>query len=127
LTANAKLEALLKTKKALDMAKIFNIDMAAHIIMPPENMKHLVNSLVDQRIKIKDKQAQKQLTKDAIKEAQKHLWEGLGPPRPLLASTTMTASKKAFYGTCLFWLDPATSQARKKQNMRQPDMDYKQL
>jgi hypothetical protein len=60
LTANAKLEAALKNKKALGMAKIIEEDMAAQTIVALENMKTLVNSLVDLRmIKTKGKLAQK--------------------------------------------------------------------
>jgi len=70
-TTNAKLEASLKTNKALDMAKIIKADVAAQSIMAPENMTHLVNSLVDKQFDMKGRQAQKQLTKDAVKEAQK--------------------------------------------------------
>jgi hypothetical protein len=57
LTANAKLEAVLKNKKALKMAKILDANMAAQSIVAPENMKHLMHSLVDQCIEMKGKQA----------------------------------------------------------------------
>jgi hypothetical protein len=56
LIANAKLEAVLRNKKTLDMAKMIKNDMAAWMIVAPENMKALVNSLVNQRIEIKGKQ-----------------------------------------------------------------------
>ena len=96
------------------MAKIIDADMAAQSIVAPENMTHLVNALVDKRFDTKGKQAQKQLTKDAVKEAQKNLWEGLKSPRPLLASTAMAASEKAFYGMSL--LDRPNNQPSEQKN-----------
>jgi hypothetical protein len=50
LRANAKLEAALKKKKTLDLAKILEEDQALQDVVAPENMKDLVNSIVDKRI-----------------------------------------------------------------------------
>jgi hypothetical protein len=47
LTVNAKLKATLANKKALDMAKILDNDMASQPIVAPDNMPTLVNLLVD--------------------------------------------------------------------------------
>jgi hypothetical protein len=69
--ANAKLEASLKKKKTLDLAKILEDDLAGQNIVAPENMKELVNSLVDKRIDLQDKQKQKALLQSAIREARK--------------------------------------------------------
>jgi hypothetical protein len=41
LTANAKLESMLKNKKALDIAKLLENNMAVQNIVAPENMKTL--------------------------------------------------------------------------------------
>jgi hypothetical protein len=43
LTANAKLEAALKTKKALDIAKVLDSNTASQQIVAPENMATLLN------------------------------------------------------------------------------------
>jgi hypothetical protein len=57
--ADAKLEAALKQKKTLDMAKILETDLADQQVVAPETMEALVNSLVDQRISTKEKQTRK--------------------------------------------------------------------
>jgi hypothetical protein len=44
---NARLKASLKKKKTLDLAKLLEEDLASQNIVAPENMKELVNSLVD--------------------------------------------------------------------------------
>jgi hypothetical protein len=87
---------MLKMKKALNMAKLLENSMAVQSIVATENMKHLVNLLVYKIIETKGKQAQRQFTKDAFKNAWKDLLEGLLPSRPLLASTAVVASKKVF-------------------------------
>jgi hypothetical protein len=59
--ADAKLEAALTKRKTLDVAKLLEADLANQSIVAPENMEALVNSLVDQRIALKDKQSKKAL------------------------------------------------------------------
>jgi hypothetical protein len=82
LTANAKLEAALKNKKALDMAKIIKHGMAVQMIVAPENMKTLVSSLVYQCIKTKKgKHTQSQFTKEAVKDARHKSLGGAHAPK----------------------------------------------
>jgi hypothetical protein len=94
LKANAKLEATLKKKKTLDLAQILEADQATHNVVAPENMKELVNSLVDKCIDDKGKQKQKELLKTALKAAQKNLWEEPTMPRLLPATTKMATNQK---------------------------------
>jgi hypothetical protein len=56
LAANTKLEAALKSKKTLDMAKLLDAGMGAQGVVAPENMKHLVHTLVDRRLSLQAKQ-----------------------------------------------------------------------
>ncbi len=57
--ANAKLEALLKKKKTLDLAQALEADQAIQNVVAPKNMKDVVNSIINKRIDHQDRQKQK--------------------------------------------------------------------
>ena len=127
LKANAKLEATLKKKKTLDLAKLLEADQASQGVVAPENMKELVNSLVDQRIELQGRQKTKALLNTAIKEARK---KSLGEAKAAKTSpgkqgpggTQKGGSKRVTFGPT-----KPTSKRAKKTNTRQPESDYKQL
>jgi hypothetical protein len=125
--ANAKLEASLKTNKALDMAKIIDADMASQSIVAPENMTHLVNSLVDKRIETKGLQARKQLTKDAVKEARKKSLGGARVAKTPPSKQGNGGKRKGILRNVSFGSTPQPAKRAKKQNTRNPEADYEQL
>jgi hypothetical protein len=73
LTANAKLEATIKSKTTLNMAKLLNTDLpTSQGEAAPKNMKDLINTVVvDMQLDDKGKQAQNIATKTALQAAQK--------------------------------------------------------
>jgi hypothetical protein len=70
LRANAKLEAALKKKKTLDLAKILETDLANQYVVAPANMQDLVNQLVGKSNDHQKQQQKKDLLKATMKEAQ---------------------------------------------------------
>jgi hypothetical protein len=127
LRANAKLEAALKKKKTLDLAKILEEDQALQDVVAPENMKDLVNSIVDKRIEHQGRQKQKDLLKSALREARKKSMGGAKaartPPSKQRHGGTQNENSKrvSFAGT-----KPPPKRA-KKQNTKNPEKDYKAL
>jgi hypothetical protein len=126
-TANAKLEATLKSKKALDMAKVLDSNMAAQDIVAPENMRNLVHSIVDQRIDNKGKQAQKQFTKSAIKDARKKSLGGAGAVKTPPGNKGSGGKQKGAPTKVSFGLTQQQAKRAKKQNSKEPERDYEQL
>jgi hypothetical protein len=127
LTANAKLEASLKSKSALDMAKIIEEDMASQAIVAPENMKTLVNSLVDQRIETKGKLAQKQFTKDAVKEARKKSLGGAHAAKTPPGKHGNGGKQKGLLRKVSFGSTQSSAKRAKKLSTKSPEADYEQL
>ena len=125
--ANSKLEESLKVNKALDMAKIIDADMAAQSIVAPENMKHLVNSLVDQRIETKGIQARKQLTKDAIKETRKKSLGGARVAKTPPGQQGNGGKRKGILRNVSFGSTPQSAQRAKRPLTRNPDTEYEKL
>jgi hypothetical protein len=67
--ANAKLKAVLRQTKTIDMAKLLEANLATQQTVTPENMAVLVNSLIDQRIQSQAKQNKKALLKTTRKKS----------------------------------------------------------
>jgi hypothetical protein len=125
--ANAKLEASLKTKKTLDLAKILEEDQASQLAVAPENMKDLVNALVDKRIDYKGKQKSNELMKQTLKEARQKSSGGAGtaktpPGKQGHGGKPRSASKRVSFGAT----DPPNKRPKKK-NTQHPERDYKTL
>jgi hypothetical protein len=125
-TAMAKLEATIKTKKALNIAKLLDTDMAMQRIVAPENMEHLVNTLVDKRIETKGKQAQNKFTKEAVKEAQNKSLGGATVAQTPPGQHGNGSKQKGILRKVSFGSTQPAKRA-KKQNTRQPETDYEQL
>jgi hypothetical protein len=123
LTANTKLEAALKSKKTLDMAKLLDADMGAQGVVAPENMKDLVHTLVDRRLSLQAKQTARTATQAARKKSSGGANTARTPPskhkngerqrgqlkRPINAST------------------PPVTKRAKKQATNTPDQAYQAL
>ena len=124
--ANAKLEASLKKKKLLNLAKALEEDMAAQQIVAPENMTALVNSLVDKQINRQGKQKQKALLKTALQKAQKQSLGGdkvaKTPPGKLNPGNKQIGNlRKVSFG-----MDTAPNLKRaKKASTQSSEKDYK--
>jgi hypothetical protein len=127
LRANAKLEAALKKKKTLDLAKILEEDLAGQDVIAPANMQDLVNQLVDKRIDHKGQQEKKDLLKSALREARKKSLGGAKaaktpPSKQRHGGPPNGNSKRTIAGT------PRPSPKRaKKQNTQHPERDYRTL
>ena len=126
--ANAKLEASLKKKKTLDLAKILEDDLAGQNIVAPENMKELVNSLVDKRIDLQAKQKQKTLLQSAIRDARKKSSGGAqaakSPPgKQGPGGKQRGTSRKVSFSSP----PPPASKRPKKHSTRTPEKDYQKL
>jgi hypothetical protein len=67
--ANAQMVATLKKKKTLDMAKILEADLASQATVAPENMKDMVNSLVDLRMLHQNNRSKKAVLKAVRKKS----------------------------------------------------------
>jgi hypothetical protein len=78
-------------------------------------MEHLVNTLVDKRIEMKGKQAQKQFMKDAVKMRKKIFGRGYCHQGLSLPARQWWQAKRHSTES-IFWLNP-TSQARKKNKV----------
>jgi hypothetical protein len=124
--ADAKLEAALKQKKTLDMAKILEADLADQQTVAPENMEALVNSLVDQRISSKEKQSKKTLLQALRKKSSGEAKATRTPPgkpksggRP---NGVLKSNKRVAFST----QRPPAKQA-KKQSSQDRNTEYKHL
>jgi hypothetical protein len=69
--ANAKLDAALKKSKTLDMSKEIQQALSTEPTVAPENMKTLMRGLLKEELKSERKKGEKQLLKDAMREARK--------------------------------------------------------
>jgi hypothetical protein len=127
LTANAKLEATLSNKKALDIAKILDDDMASQPIVAPENMATLVNSLVDKRIETKGKLAQKKLTQEAVKDARKKSLGGAPVAKTPPGKHGNGGKRKSSLKAVSFGSTPPQTKRAKKFNTQHPQADYEQI
>jgi hypothetical protein len=126
--ANAKLEASLKKKKTLDLAKILEEDLAGQNIVAPENMKELVNSLVDKRIDLQDKQKQKALLQTAIRDARKKSSGGAQAAKSPPGKQGPGGKQRGTSRKVTFASNPAPASKRpKKSNTRTPEKDYNKL
>jgi hypothetical protein len=127
LKANAKLEATLKKKKTLDLAKILEEDQASQLAVAPENMKDLVNSLVDKRIDHQSRQNKKEHLKTALREARKKSLGGAGtaklPPNKRAPGGALKGNSKRVSSGAT---KPPSKKA-KKYNTQNPDQDYRTL
>ena len=125
--ANAKLEAALKRKKTLDLAKILEEDQAGQDVIVSATMQDLVNSIVDKRLEHNGRQQQKVLLKSALKEARKKSMGGAkaaraSPNKQKHGGSPKENSKRVSFGTT----KPPPKRA-KKQNTQSPEKDYKAL
>jgi hypothetical protein len=123
-TVNALLEASLKTKATLNMAKALENDMAIQSIVAPENMKSLVNSLVDQRIESKSQQAQKELTKEFVKEARKKSLGGAPVAKTPPGKHGNGGKPKNAQRSVSFGSTPKPAKRAKKANTKTPEYDH---
>jgi hypothetical protein len=124
--ADAKLEAALKQKKTLDMAKLLEADLADQQTVAPENMEALVNSLVDRRLSNKEKQSKKALLHAVRKKSSGGAKATKTPPgkpksggRP---NGVLKSNKRVAFNT----QRPPAKRA-KKQSSQDPNADYKRL
>jgi hypothetical protein len=124
LTANSKLEAALKSKSTLDMAKILDADMATQGVVPPENMKDLVHTLVDLRLDLKGKQA----AKTALQAARKKSSGGANNARtPPGKHKNGDKPRGALKRTSFAPLPSPPPKRARKQSTTTPDQSYKTL
>jgi hypothetical protein len=122
-TANSKLEAALKSKKTLDLAKLLDADMGAQGVVAPENMKDLVHTLVDKRL---DLQA-KQTTRTALQAARKKSSGGANTARtPPSKHKNGDRQRGSLKRPSSATTTPPTKRA-KKQNTSTPDQAYQAL
>jgi hypothetical protein len=127
LKANAKLEATLKKKKTLDLAKILEDDQAIQQVVAPENMKALVNTLVDQRIDHQGRQKQKALLKKTINEARKKSSGGTKTARTPPGKQASGGKQKGILRKVSFGTNPPPSKRAKKHSTQRPEQDYQAL
>jgi hypothetical protein len=127
ITANAKLEASLKGKQTLDMAKLLDADMATQAIVAPENMKDLVHSLVDSRISLKSKQAQKAATKAALQSARKKSLGGADTAKTPPGKHKAGGRQGGILKRTSFGLPQPQAKRAKKNITKAPEQAYRQL
>jgi hypothetical protein len=124
--ADAKLEAALKHKKTLDMARILETDLADQQTVAPENMEALVNSLVDRRISSKEKQGKKALLQAVRKKSSGGAKATKTPPgKPNSGGKpngVLKNNKRVVFNT----QRPPAKRA-KRQSSQDPDKDYQRL
>jgi hypothetical protein len=127
LKANAILEATLKKKKTLDLAKLLEEDQATQNVVAPENMKDLVNSLVDKRIDLQGRQRQKEQLKTALKEARKKSLGGAKAAKTPPSKHGPGGTPKGNLKRVSFGATKPQSKRAKKLNTRNPERDYKAM
>lgn len=122
--ANAKLEATLKKKKTLDLAKELEADQAMQKVVAPENMKDLVNSLVDQRIDHQGQKKQKALLKNTKSEARKKSSGGDRTAKTPPGKQASGGKRNGILKRVSFGSSQAPSKRAKKSNTQHPERDY---
>jgi hypothetical protein len=123
--ANAQLEATLKKKQTLDMAAIIEADLESQNTVAPENMKELVNSLVDLRMNHQTKQSKKAVLQAARKKSLGGDNTAKPPPKKLKNGGILKGnSRKVSFRKSP---SPPPAKRQKRQSSTQPDRDYKQL
>jgi hypothetical protein len=125
--ANAKLEASLKKKKTLDLAQVLEEDQAAQNVVAPENMKDLVNSLVDKRIDHQGRQKTKALLKTALTAARKKYSGGARTANTPPSKQGHGGTQRGLLKRVSFGNDAPPPKRAKKLNTRSPDTDYRAL
>ena len=126
LQANAKLEAALKKKKTLDLAKALEEDQAAQNVVAPENMKDLVNSLVDKRVDPQSRQKSKELLKAALKEARKKSTGGVKAANTSPGKHGHGGTQKGNSKQASSVKNKPPPKRAKKQNTTHPERDYRE-
>jgi hypothetical protein len=127
LKANAKLEATLKKKKTLDLAKVLEADQATQEVVAPENMKELVNSLVNLQLEKQAKEKTKELLNQAFKEARKKSLGGAKAAKTPPGKHGHGGSPKGNLKRVSFGTTNQPSKRAKKSNTQNPESDHKRL